>query len=75
MSLFWEILIAILAVALLGWLIRKRLRPQAPAEPVDDPFAPVTAPRKRGPKTRSGAVALEEPDGDDDTDIDPPKTM
>ncbi len=34
-------------------------------EPPHDPYAYRTAPRKRGPHDRSGAVAVLEPDDDD----------
>jgi len=53
-----------LALAFFIWLFRRIFRWQAPAEPVDDPFASVPVPRKPRPKGRSGAVALEEPDDD-----------
>jgi hypothetical protein len=71
MSIFLEILSAVLAIGVVWWLIRRLLRPAAPAEPVDDPFALVPAPRKRGPKGRSGAVALEEPEEETDATFPP----
>src|SRR2546423_1820369 len=44
-------------------LLRKLFgRPAAPPDPHKDPFAEVRAPVKRGPRDRSGAVALAEPD-------------
>jgi hypothetical protein len=70
MSNFLEILSAVLVTWLVWWLVRRMLQPGAPAEPVDDPFASVPAPRRRGPKDRAGAVALEEPD-DDEGNADP----
>ncbi len=36
-------------------------------EPPHDPYAYRTAPRKRGPHDRSGAVAVLEPDDDDES--------
>jgi len=42
--------------------LARRKRPD-PAEP-RDPFAYVRVPLKKGPNTRSGAVALIEPDGE-----------
>jgi hypothetical protein len=49
---------------LLAWL-RLRLKGEAPPGSPWDPYAWKPAPRKPRPNVRSGAVALEEPDGDD----------
>jgi hypothetical protein len=75
MTLFLEFLIAAFALSLTWWLIRRMLRPRAPAEPADDPFSLVGAPVRRGPKGRAGAVALEEPDEKDGLDYDPPRSI
>lgn len=87
MSIFLETLSALLAVWIVWWLVRRMLQPGAPAEfrkmlpgtpaePVDDPFASVPAPRRRGPKGKAGAVALEEPDDDDgDAGAFPPRRL
>src|SRR6266567_1739070 len=61
---FIQILIVVLAAGSVWWLIRKLLRPRAPAEPADDPLALVPAPQKRGPRGRAAAVAVEEPEDD-----------
>jgi hypothetical protein len=74
MSIFLEILIAFLAVWLTWWLVRRMLRPRAPAEPAEDPLASVGAPVKRRPKGRAGAVALEEPDDIDPADYSSPRS-
>jgi hypothetical protein len=74
MAIFLDMLVAILALGLVWWFVRRLLRP-APPEPVDDPFASVPAPRKQGPKGRAGAIALEEPDDDADTDSFPPRSL
>jgi hypothetical protein len=66
MSLGIEILLALVVVASTAWLLRRLLRPRAPAEPADDPLALVGAPLKPKPRPRAGAVALQEPE-----DIDP----
>ena len=76
MSIFLEILSAVLAIWIVWWLVRRMLQPGTPAEPVDDPVASVPAPRKRGPKGKAGAVALEEPDDEDGSaDSFPPRSL
>lgn len=74
MSTFFAILIALAALWLVWRFVAPLFRPRQPAEPVD-PFALVTAPRKRGPKGRTGAVALEEPNDDGPADCSPPRTL
>jgi hypothetical protein len=39
------------------------------------PLAGVRVPKKRGPQSRAGAVALAEPDDDDETQFLPPRTV
>jgi hypothetical protein len=75
MSTFFAALIALAALWLVWRFVGALFRPHQPAEPVDDPFALVTAPRKRGPKGRTGAVALEEPDDDGPVDCFPPRML
>jgi hypothetical protein len=76
MSIFLEILSAILAIWIVWWLVRRMLQPGTPTEPVDDLFASVPAPRRRGPKGKAGAVALEEPNDDEDNaDSFPPRSL
>jgi hypothetical protein len=75
MSLFIEILLATFAVWCTWILIRSALRPRSPAEPADDPSAPVGAIVKRGPKGRAGAVAIEEPEDDNQSDYSPPRSL
>jgi len=75
MSVFLEVLIAVAAISLVGLFLRRLLRPGAPAEPIDDPFALVPATRKGGPKGRAAAVAIEEPDDDGPTDFFPPRRV
>lgn len=41
--------------------LRRLLRKRRPPEPID-PYVGVREPVRRGPPSRSGAVALEEPD-------------
>jgi hypothetical protein len=75
MTAFLEVLTALAALCLAWWLLRKLLRPKAPADPAEDPFSFVLAPRGMGPKGKSGAVALEEPEEDGPTDAFPPHQM
>ena len=61
------------------WLVfrfvRGRFQKQEPSESVEDldPLTGVRAPRKRGPQSRSGAIALEEPDEDEGDQSFPPR--
>lgn len=60
------------AVIFVIWLVWRfvqavmRFRGGSPREPIDDDSLGVRAPRKRGPHGRAGAVALAQPDDDDD---------
>jgi hypothetical protein len=75
MSAFLEVLTALAPVCLAWWLLRGFLRPQAPADPAEDPFWFVPVPRGMGPKAKSGAVALEEPEEDAPADAYPPREL
>jgi hypothetical protein len=75
MTPFLEVLSVIAALCLTLWLLRKLLRPKAPADPAEDPFSLVPAPRGMGPKGKSGAVALEEPEEDNPADAFPPREL
>jgi hypothetical protein len=75
MLAFLEVLTVIAALCLVWWLSRRLLRPKAPADPADDPFSFVPAPRGMGPKGKSGAVALEEPEEDNPADAFPPREL
>ena len=80
MSVLLPLLFAFAALGLLWRLLHSFFRPSQPSpsqptESVDDPFAPVPATRKGGPKGLSGAVALEEPDDEDPADGFPPRSV
>jgi len=75
MSVFVEIVFAIFIAWGTWWLVRRLLRPRSPAEPADEPFAPVGVPVKRGPRGRTGAVAIEEPDEDKPSDHFPTRSL
>jgi len=72
MGTWLQLAIAILALFAVFRFLRKHVR-RNPADAVEDPFAGVPATRKRGPGNRSGAVALAEPDEDDDSRSYPPR--
>jgi hypothetical protein len=75
MVIFLEKILVLFAAWAIWSLFSRFLRLRAPAEPADDPFALVSAPLRRGPKGRSGAVAIEEPEGDDGDVLFPPRSM
>jgi hypothetical protein len=75
MLAFLEVLTVMAALCLAWWLLRRLLRPKAPADPAEDPFSFVPASRGMGPKGKSGAVALEEPEEDHRADAFPPREL
>jgi hypothetical protein len=75
MLAFLGVLTVIAALALVWWLSRRLLRPKASADPAEDPFSFVPAYLGMGPKGRSGAVALEEPEEDNSADAFPPREL
>jgi hypothetical protein len=56
-------MLAVIKRVLGGLFSRKPIEP--PPTPPHDPYAYRTAPRKRGPYDRSGAVAVLEPDSEE----------
>jgi hypothetical protein len=73
-----EFLWLVIALALLWFVfrfVRSKFRPREPSETVEDqdPFAGVRSPNKRGPQSRSGAVALAEPDEAEEDQSFPPR--
>ncbi|MGA9497526.1 MAG: hypothetical protein WBV41_16820 [Terriglobales bacterium] len=80
MSVWWQLLIGIvvlwLVLRFVGRLFRSREPSESLGDPrVEDPFAGVPSPKKRGPENRSGAVALAEPDEEDDNRSYPPRKL
>jgi len=75
MSTVFEMLIIVVATWFVLQLVSDLFQPRPPVEPVDDPDAPVLAPRKDPPNRMSGSVALEEPDDDDSVEGYPPRTL
>jgi hypothetical protein len=72
---FLEVLTVLATLGLALWFLGRLLRPKAPAEPAEDPFSRVSAPRMVGPKGKHGAVALEEPQDGDPADLFPPRAL
>ena len=72
METWWQIAIGLLALWLVFLFVRSVFR-RRPSDAVEDPLAGVPATRKRGPGSRSGAVALAEPDeeGEDGSSTPP----
>lgn len=75
MTAFLEVLTVFAVLCLIWWLVRGLLRPKAPADPAEDPSSFVPAHRGMGPKGKSGAVALEEPEEDNPADAFPPREL
>ncbi len=75
MTGFLEAVTVLAAFCLAWWLLRILLRSKAPADPADDPFSFVPAVPGMGPKGKSGAVALEEPEEDNPADAFPPREL
>jgi hypothetical protein len=72
---FLEILTVLATLCLALWFLRRFLRLRAPADPAEDPFSFVPAPRGTRPRGRAGAVALEEPEEDNAADAFPPREL
>jgi len=68
MGSIWPLLVGAAALSLIFRFLQSQFRKQEPSEalgdPTEDPFAYVPSPRRNGPRSRSGAVAVEEPDED-----------
>jgi hypothetical protein len=80
MGVWWQLAIGVVVLWLVLRFVRTLLSSREPSESledplVEDPLAGVTAPKKQGPHTRSGAVALAEPDEDDDNRSYPPRNV
>ena len=64
-------MLAVIKRFFIGLFSRKPIEP--PPTPPHDPYAYSTAPRKRGPYDRSGAVAVLEPDSEEARSSQPAK--
>jgi hypothetical protein len=80
MGVWWQLAIGSVALWLIIRFVLSLLSPREPSESVDDPLvedplAGVPSPQRRGPQTRSGAVALAEPDEEDENRSYPPRNL
>jgi hypothetical protein len=80
MNVWWQLAFGIFVIWLLWRFLGRVFSRSEPAESVDGsprrgPFAGVPATKKRGPGNRSGAVALAEPDDDDEFRSYPPRKL
>jgi hypothetical protein len=80
MGVWWQLAIGIVVLWLLLRFVRSRFGPREPSESLDDPrvgdpLAGVPSPKRRGPQNRSGAVALVEPDEEDENRSFPPRSL
>jgi hypothetical protein len=79
MSVWLQLAIGIVALWMLLRFVLSRVTPREPSESTDPsrgrPLAGVPAPKKRGPLNRSGAVALAEPNEEDEFRSFPPRNL
>jgi len=80
MSVWWQLAIGIVALWLVLRFVLSRVTSREPAEsseppPKGRPLAGVPSPKRRDPQNRSGAVALAEPDEDDEYRSYPPRRL
>jgi hypothetical protein len=66
MDAWWQLAIVVAIVWLVLRFARSLFKPREPSESVEDPLAGVPSPKRRGRQNRSGAVALAEPDEEDE---------
>jgi hypothetical protein len=65
-SVWLQIAMGVLVLWLVVRFVLNRISPREPSESLEDPLTGVPSPKKRGPQNRSGAVALAEPDPEDE---------
>ena len=75
MSDWLQLLIGIFVLWLVLRFLGNLFSPREPSESVEDPLAGVPSPKRRGPQLRSGAVALAEPDEEDENRSYPPRSL
>jgi hypothetical protein len=73
MNVWWQLAIVAVVLWFVLRFVRNLFRPLEPSESVEDPLAGVPSPKRRGPRNRSGAVALAEPDEEDEDRSYPPR--
>ena len=80
MGVWWQLAIGVAVLWLVLRFVLSLLSPREPSESMDDPLvedplAGVPSPKRRGPQNRSGAVALAEPDEEDENRSYPPRNL
>jgi hypothetical protein len=80
MNVWWQLAIGIAALYLVLRFVLSVMTPREPSESVgdpliEDPFERLPSPKKRGPRNKSGAIALAEPDEEDESRSFPPRNL
>ena len=75
MNVWWELAIVAVVLWFVLRFVRNLFRPREPSESVEDPLAGVPSPKRRAPQNRAGAVALAEPDEEDENRSFPPRSL
>ncbi len=80
MGVWWQLAIGAVVLWLVFRFVLSLLSLRKPSESMDDPLvedplAGVPSPKRRGPQNRSGAVALAEPDEEDENRSYPPRNL
>jgi len=75
MNFWWQLAIVALVLWFVLRFVRNLFKPREPSESVEDPLAGVLSPKRRGPHNRSGAVALAEPNEEDENSNFPPRNL
>ena len=75
MNIWWQLAIVAVVLWFVLLFVRSLFKPREPSESVEDPLAGVPSPKRRGPQNRPGAVALAEPDEEDENSNFPPRNL
>ncbi len=83
MSVWWQLAIGIVVLWLVLRFVGSRFSPREPSEskdipprgPKGRPLAGIPSSKRRGPQNRSGAVALAEPDEEDENHSFPRRNL
>jgi hypothetical protein len=82
MSVWWQLAIGIVVLRLVWRFVDKQLSQPEPSESLDEPrrgrpSSGVPSPKRRGPHNRSGAIALAEPNEENEGENPtfPPRTL
>ncbi len=75
MVVWWQLAIVVVVLWLVLRFVGNLFKPREQSDAVEDPLAGVPSPKKRGPQNRSGAVALAEPDEENENRSYPPRNL